>query len=415
MRRYLQKTKPLLWCSMLSILVHLLLLCSLRVFESYQLGAAVQAPPAVMVDLSALAAAAGAERPTAKKGIPQPAQARSEGGSRQQAHLEERDASAERRAPEPASRPEASPAPKAETKPEPVPNAALPEEDVEEHQRSRGRRAPPKVRPVVAADAAPALPQPLPALNRPRVATADEATMLRSVSDSLSAKYEKLTYLVSMYGIPIGNAELESGNENGVTVISLRVKSNPVIASYFPVDNLVETRHINGMFLVSNIKQNEGSFKSDQSFTINVPRKRVSCVDFRNSRTLDMEIPTGDVLDSLSGIYYLRNRQLEVGRTETLRIFDSETFAEVPVEVLRKEEMRLPNLAKVATVVVRPLQTTPGIFRRTGDVLIWMTDDDRKVPVKITTSIPIGRVTAELVSAESQPQPQAQTLTQRER
>ena len=107
------------------------------------------------------------------------------------------------------------------------------------------------------------------------------------------------------------------------------------------------------------------------------------------------------MLDTLSGIYFLRNRQLQVGKTETLHIFDSESYADVPVEILRRETVRLPNFTTVDTLVVQPLQKSAGIFRRTGDILIWMTDDVNKVPVKIVTSVALGTVTVELVSAES--------------
>ena len=220
-------------------------------------------------------------------------------------------------------------------------------------------------------------------------------------SDFLAAKHEKLSYLISMHGIPIGSAELEANNEKGSTTITLRVKSNAAISNFFPVDDVIETRLIDGMFIMTTIRQQEGSFRSDEMFTINLGKKRVSWVDFVQNRSLKMTVPTDQVLDTLSGIYYLRNRHLQVGRTETLHIYDSETYAEVPVDILRREEMRLPNLAKIATLVVRPLQKTAGIFRRTGDILIWMTDDDRRVPVKIVTSVALGTVTAELVSAET--------------
>jgi hypothetical protein len=92
-----------------------------------------------------------------------------------------------------------------------------------------------------------------------------------------------------------------------------------------------------------------------------------------------------------------------VGKTETLNIFDSETYAEVPVEILRRETILLPNFTEIGTLVVQPLQKSAGIFRRTGDVLIWLTDDANKVPVKIVTSVSIGRVTIDLISAESTP------------
>ena len=222
-------------------------------------------------------------------------------------------------------------------------------------------------------------------------------------NDYLTTKNEKLTYVVSMLGLPIGRAELEAKNENGNIWITLRIKSNTAISSVYPVDDTVETRHIDGQFIMTNIKQQEGSFKSDEGFTINLRKKRVSWFDNLKGRSLTLAIQANDVLDTLSGIYYLRNRQLQIGKTETLHLYDSETYADVPVEILRRETLRLPNLTKIDTLVIRPLQKTAGIFRRTGDILIWMTDDAFRVPVKIVTSIALGEVTADLVSAESTP------------
>ena len=219
----------------------------------------------------------------------------------------------------------------------------------------------------------------------------------------LTTKMEKLTYLISMLGLPVGSAELEAKNEKGEIWLTLRVRSNAAISSIFPVDDIVETRHIDGRFIMTKIKQQEGSFKSDEGFTINLEKKRVSWFDNIRGNSLVTTIPTDEVLDTLSGIYYLRNRQLQIGKAETLHIYDGETYADVPVEILSRETLRLPNLQKVDTMVVRPLQKTAGIFRRTGEILIWMTDDAFKVPVKIVTSVALGKVTIELVSAESKP------------
>jgi len=373
---HFHKIRPLAFCSLLSILVHILLLFFMRMLGSYEFSAPVNQPFAVMVEL---AAAARAETPettepaVAEAPAPPPEQDRAV--AKAPAMPE-----ADPVPPEPKQ-----PEPRREPLPEPEP-AATPVKPSADHAvvaRSV------KMHPALAAEAE-------------QAALASQApSMLRTVSQSLASRYEKLSYLISMHGLPIGSAELESRNDQGVTVITLRVKSNPAVSGFFPVDNEIETRHIDGRLIMTTIKQQEGSFRSDQAFSINLRKKTVSWVDFITPRSVTMTVPTDDVLDTLSGIYYLRNRQLQVGKTETLNIFDSETYASVPVEVLRREEMRLPNLTKVATLVVRPLQKTPGIFRRTGDLLIWMTDDDFKVPVKIVTSIGLGDVTAELVSAES--------------
>ena len=232
--------------------------------------------------------------------------------------------------------------------------------------------------------------------------------LLGKASDFLTTKSEKFTYQISMFGIPIGNAELEATYENGEILITLRVKSNAAISSVYPVDNFVETRHVNGKYILAKIKQQEGAFRSDEEFTINVRKKRVSSFSNINGRNQITTVPTDEVLDTLSGLYYLRNRPLQVGQTELLHVFDSEIYEDVPVEILRKETVRLPNFTLVDTIVIQPLQKSAGIFRRTGDILIWMTDDSFKVPVKIVTSVVLGRITAELVSAESTPLEEAE-------
>lgn len=224
---------------------------------------------------------------------------------------------------------------------------------------------------------------------------------LNTVSEFLSKKNEKLTYLISMFGLPVGSAELEAKHEGEEVLFTLRVRSSAAISSVFPVDDIVETRHISGKFIMSKIIQHEGTFSSDQGFTVNLAKKRVSWFDNIGGRSQTVPVPSDEVIDTLSGIYLLRSRTLQVGKTEILHIFDSETYADVPVEILSRETIRLPNLQKVDTVVIRPLQQTAGIFRRTGDIRVWITDDANKVPVKIVTSVSLGTVTVELLSAES--------------
>lgn len=297
---------------------------------------------------------------------------------------------------------QADPAPAAETVNDNNPNETEQDDEPEEAPEAA---APETVTPA-AADAK--APRPLPDRNAPH---ASPGKLLRPsgtpsplpAGKFVPTQYEKLTYLISLYGIPVGTAELEAKNMDSEVLITLRVASNKAISAIYPVDNLIETRHIDGKFIMTKIKQLEGSFKSDEWFSINLQKKRVSWFDNLGGRSQTVAVPTDDVFDTLSGIYFLRNRPLQVGKAETLHIFDSESYADVPVEILRRETVRLPNFTTVETLVVQPLQKSAGIFRRTGDVLIWMTDDAFKVPVKIVTSVALGTVTVELISAESKP------------
>jgi len=225
---------------------------------------------------------------------------------------------------------------------------------------------------------------------------------LRPAGEFLSSKSEKLTYLITFLGVPVGSVELEATNEDNQFRIILRTRTNSVLSSIYPVNDIMETRHIGGNFIITKIRQQEGSFKSDIGFTLFLREKRVFWVDRIRKRYSNETIPASDVLDTLSSFYYLRNRQLRVGTTEMLHVYDGDTYAPVPVEIVRQEEVRLRNFKKVNSLVLRHVKQK-GIFRRTGDMLIWLTSDGNKVPVRVETSTPFGMVSVELVSTETTP------------
>lgn len=224
---------------------------------------------------------------------------------------------------------------------------------------------------------------------------------LRQAGEFLATAKERLTYRISMFNLPVGSAELEAKNEQGEVRITLKVKSAPAISGIYPVDDLVETRHIGGNFILTRIRQQEGNFRSDRAFTLMLRDKKVFWIDRLTNRSLNETVPNSDVTDIISGLYYLRNRTLEVSRTETLHVYDSDTYADLPIEVLRRERITLPGFRKADTIVIKPVLKTEGIFKRTGDVTIWLTDDAHKVPVKVETQISLGKVTVELIAADT--------------
>jgi len=226
----------------------------------------------------------------------------------------------------------------------------------------------------------------------------------RTATEFLSAVREKLTYQISLYSIPVGIAVLEAVNERGNVRITSTVRSNAVISGFYPVDDFSETSLIGGKYIISRIRQREGSFRSDSGFTLCLPEKSVVWVDRLRKVVVTHPLDDDDVLDIVSGFYFLRNQPLKVGKVVLLNIFDSNRAAASPVEVLRRERLRLPGLREADTLVIRPALQTNGLFRRSGDILVWLTDDEYKVPLRMETTIPLGRVTAELISAEAEHQ-----------
>jgi hypothetical protein len=50
--------------------------------------------------------------------------------------------------------------------------------------------------------------------------------------------------------------------------------------------------------------------------------------------------------------------------------------------------------------VVQPHLTFQGVFQQKGEVLIWLTDDVRRIPVMVRSKIAIGSININLQDAE---------------
>jgi hypothetical protein len=225
---------------------------------------------------------------------------------------------------------------------------------------------------------------------------------VRDTGEFLATKKEKLTYRISLLKIPVGTAVMEATNINGELRITIKITSNAVFSTVYPVDDLIETRMIKGNYLLTRVRQSEGNYRGDFGFTLMLREHKAFWVDRLANRYDYQPLPVDDVMDAVSGFYFLRNRNLEVGNSVELHLFDSNEYSPTTVEVLRRERIGLPGGNEVDALVLHPLFKTAGFFRRTGDIMIWLTDDQFRVPVRLETFISLGKVTAELIAAESE-------------
>ena len=125
----------------------------------------------------------------------------------------------------------------------------------------------------------------------------------------------------------------------------------------------------------------------EKSYAIAVDRKKNNVPD-----TLSILTPVQDVL---SAFYKTRTCDLKVGDVIGLMTEDDGKVYELQVHVLRKEYVEVPA-GKFDCIVVEPRLKTSGLFRKEGQMEIWLTDDERKMPVLMKSRLYFGRVWAKL-------------------
>jgi hypothetical protein len=208
-------------------------------------------------------------------------------------------------------------------------------------------------------------------------------------------KKENLSYDIYWLGIYVGNAVLEAVNDKGTLHITSRINSTPFISTFYTVEDYAESLIRDGRSIHFRIKQREGRYKSDKETIFDVSNKKVIYFDYLKNKKKEYDIDSV-IWDVISGFYYLRTLPLVIGKVVYIDIFDSNKLLKAEVSVLRKEKIKVSGIGEVATVVVKPDLKSEGLFHRKGDIFIWFTDDEKRIPVKVETKVPIGKVVAEL-------------------
>jgi len=213
---------------------------------------------------------------------------------------------------------------------------------------------------------------------------------------------EKFVYDLTWTGLKAGTATLEMQDDGDKVRILSTAQSASWVSVFYTVDDRVESTLLkkpgDPFFQPSRyrLKIREGRHRRDKEVIFDQHAGKALYFDHLKHEKKGFEIAP-PVFDPLSGFYYLRSLQLSVGRSVFITIFDSKKIWNVEVQVLRKERVSLSS-GKVDTIVVKPLMKSEGIFSRQGDMLIWLTDDGKHIPVKMQTKVAIGSVTATLVS-----------------
>jgi hypothetical protein len=100
-----------------------------------------------------------------------------------------------------------------------------------------------------------------------------------------------------------------------------------------------------------------------------------------------------DPLDDAAFFYFVRVTPLEVGKTYRYDRYFRKEKNPVTIEVTKREKMELPDGREVNCLVLHPVIDTKGMFSKRSDTRIWLTDDERRLPVQIRSKFPFGTIT----------------------
>jgi hypothetical protein len=207
---------------------------------------------------------------------------------------------------------------------------------------------------------------------------------------------ESLRFSVQYGPIHAGSAYLEVPSQQEVDghpafLLQARAESNGFFSTFYRVRNRITSYwDPEGRFSRRYAEnRREGGYKAQEQIDFDYAKMEAK---YKDGRTYP--IPP-HVQDALSSFYYARTQPLPLGGSIVFDYHASRKSLPLEVKVLGRERVDTPA-GKFDCIAIEPLLKAGGIFKNKGRLVIWITDDERRMPVLMKSKVTVGSISVVL-------------------
>lgn len=217
---------------------------------------------------------------------------------------------------------------------------------------------------------------------------------------------EQLVYRVSWAVVPgAGEIKITAENESAApqrmkvtTQTSTRRLARMLLTFDATSEAIFDVK--SGQMISLHEKSSQGEKRAEHTVLFDYAARGANYQGANDKTPRALAMPAGDPTDLIMALMQTRSWDMKSGdKREALVLFDDD-FYELTIHYAREEEVRTP-LGKFKTVVLEPRMdrgTPKGMFKRGSKVRVWISQDERHLPVKFEVEFKIGTGTAVLES-----------------
>ena len=206
---------------------------------------------------------------------------------------------------------------------------------------------------------------------------------------------ERLTYTLQFNIIKMGRGYLsvESiDNISGVQSYHIKFQANTrkfadrIFRVRDQIDIWLNKTDLTTLKIIKQI--NEGKYHRDY----------YTSIDYNNSIAItnkDTIKINGAVRDPYSLLYYFRTIPLEIGKILDFTTFDNKKLTAFQIIVDGKETVETPA-GTFPCIIVKPFREGKTLLKNEGDMKIWFSDDELRLPVQIQIKLKFGSMLLQL-------------------
>jgi len=202
---------------------------------------------------------------------------------------------------------------------------------------------------------------------------------------------KKLNYILEFQNISAGNGYilLEKDSLNNQSIIKLKseIKTNKYVDWFYKIRNQITIYMDNSDFSLIKVinKINEGKYKKNHNALIDI--KNMKIINEKGEKDIKQKLHS-----PLSIIFSIREKIISLEKNFQYRIYSNGKQKNINISLIGKEKIKTP-FGEFNTLIFNPTSTNnKPVLKNSGDMKIWYTDDNKKLPIKIELKIKYGSI-----------------------
>ncbi len=191
----------------------------------------------------------------------------------------------------------------------------------------------------------------------------------------------------------------------GVVSVTTDTKSRGIVRGLYAFDNKAEVVIEKKSGRMLRVKESGADPKraTDTEISFNYATRIAQYTDnVRTERSAAIPIPTGDPVDLISALVQTRDWKLKPGDKRDLLVQFGRDFYPLTIKAEGYEEVRTPlGTFKTLLLVPRMEKDPKGMFKKGGEIKVWISQDASNLPVKMQLKLNFGSATLLLAGYKS--------------
>ncbi len=195
-------------------------------------------------------------------------------------------------------------------------------------------------------------------------------------------------------------AKTEVVNGQAQLLINTITRTSGFIRKLLRFDGTAQTRFDarSGRLLSAAASSTSKNKNTQASMTLDYAKREIGYVDhLEPKRSSTLPLPAGEPMDLITALIQSRSWDLELGQShDALVMFDNQ-FYPLKITAEREETISTANGPRRALLLIPRMVGTPkGMFRKGGEVRVWVSTDHNRLPLRFEVRLKVGTAYATL-------------------